>query len=204
RGVAGLEAAHRCLSRQSRGQGGERPLCPGRRAAEGAVRGAKSAGGRADDRPRAPDPDPPEPPPHDEADRRDRLRRRRAGARRDRRRAEDLPELPLADHRCDAAVDRGDGGRDHATARTKNGRAGHRRGARDRKGPVGLSTASFQDREETRLILASASASRAAMLTNAGLTFSVEPSTIDEAPIKREMTARGAAVAWGAERLARG
>lgn len=66
-----------------------------------------------------------------------------------------------------------------------------------------MSTASFQDREETRLILASASASRAAMLTNAGLTFSVEPSTIDEAPIKREMTARGAAVAEVAERLAR-
>lgn len=58
-----------------------------------------------------------------------------------------------------------------------------------------------QDRE-ARLVLASASTSRAAMLANAGLAFAIEPSTVDEAAIKQEMTAEGAAVAAVAERLA--
>jgi septum formation protein len=53
-----------------------------------------------------------------------------------------------------------------------------------------------------RLILASASASRRALLTAAGLTFEVDPADIDEAEVKRDAWANGLVGEAAALRLA--
>lgn len=53
-----------------------------------------------------------------------------------------------------------------------------------------------------RLILASASPARAALLTGAGLVFTVAPATIDEAAVKRAAALRGDDAACTARRLA--
>lgn len=52
------------------------------------------------------------------------------------------------------------------------------------------------------LILASASAARAAMLRQAGLDFTIVPARVDEAEIKRGLQAEGAGVREAAETLA--
>lgn len=52
------------------------------------------------------------------------------------------------------------------------------------------------------LILASASAARAAMLRQAGLDFTIVPARVDEAEIKRGLQAEGASVREAAEALA--
>lgn len=53
-----------------------------------------------------------------------------------------------------------------------------------------------------RLILASGSATRAEILRNAGLVFSIERPTVDEAEIRESMIRSGASVEAGALRLA--
>jgi len=57
-------------------------------------------------------------------------------------------------------------------------------------------------RPAPRLILASASASRRALLAAAGLRFDVQPADIDEAAVKRAARARGAGAAEAALELA--
>lgn len=57
-------------------------------------------------------------------------------------------------------------------------------------------------RATPRVILASASASRRALLAAAGLTFDVRPADIDEAVIKRDARAAGVSVEQAALRLA--
>jgi septum formation protein len=57
-------------------------------------------------------------------------------------------------------------------------------------------------RSNPRLILASASASRRALLTAAGLTFTVQPADIDEAEIKRAARSAGVAAQEAALQLA--
>lgn len=57
-------------------------------------------------------------------------------------------------------------------------------------------------RPGSRLVLASASASRASMLANAGLMFTVDPSSIDEHVLRTVLSREGAAVERVAERLA--
>ncbi len=57
-------------------------------------------------------------------------------------------------------------------------------------------------RPAPRLILASASASRRALLAAAGLTFDVQPAQVDEAEVKRSAKADGASVEATALRLA--
>ncbi|MEJ0018573.1 MAG: Maf family protein [Acetobacteraceae bacterium] len=57
-------------------------------------------------------------------------------------------------------------------------------------------------RPEPRLVLASASASRRALLAAAGLAFDACPADIDEAPVKQESRAAGADAAAAALRLA--
>lgn len=54
------------------------------------------------------------------------------------------------------------------------------------------------------LILASASAARKAMLTSAGVVFSVEPAAVDEGALKRALISQGADAAAIAEALALG
>ena len=51
------------------------------------------------------------------------------------------------------------------------------------------------NRAPPALILASASASRAAMLRNAGLTVTIAPAGIDEDTVKRSVRGEGGAVA---------
>jgi septum formation protein len=53
-----------------------------------------------------------------------------------------------------------------------------------------------------RLILASASASRQALLRAAGLTFAIQPADVDEAEVKRTSRAEGASAAEAALKLA--
>ena len=57
-------------------------------------------------------------------------------------------------------------------------------------------------RSAPRLILASASASRRALLAAAGLTFEVHPADIDEAAVKRDARAEGVSAETAALRLA--
>lgn len=57
-------------------------------------------------------------------------------------------------------------------------------------------------RAAPRLILASASTSRRALLAAAGLTFDVRPADVDEAAVKREARARGASAVEAALALA--
>jgi septum formation protein len=58
------------------------------------------------------------------------------------------------------------------------------------------------NRAPPALILASASASRAAMLRNAGLTVTIAPTGIDEDTVKRSVRGEGGAVADAAQLLA--
>src|SRR5690606_33411148 len=90
----------------------------------------------------------------------------------------------LADDRCDPALHRGDRGR-HSQSPCAPRRAAP---------PAGSETMT--------LVLASASASRAALLRRAGLEFDIRPARIDEQEIRLSLKAERASARQAAEALA--
>src|SRR5689334_4134195 len=98
----------------------------------------------------------------------------------------------MAGDRCNTPVDRGD--RRHCAA--ADGGLAHAPTQRCRHAALML------QRPNPPLILASASASRRALLATAGLRFEIRPADIDEAAVKQEAQARGASAEKAALRLA--
>src|SRR3546814_141873 len=151
------------LSRQPRLQDCEHPDRGGKPAAAGLVLAREPARRRADDQCRPADPGPSQPAAVAQPGTRDRLCRCRCGAARSRVRAADVRRQRLVGDRRHPALDRRD----------------RRRGDRARSAT----------RCPMRLILASKSASRRAMLDAAGVPYEAVAANVDEEAVKIAMRA---------------